>query len=221
MLKWRQMTMRAAIYARVSTAEQHSEMQMSELRDHADRRGWKIVGQYVDEGVSGTKASRPQLDKLMADARRRRFDLVCVWRFDRFARSTQHLLAALEEFRNLGVNFISLNEAIDTSTPLGKMVFTVVAAVAELERTIIVERVRAGLARAKAKGKRLGRPVGSGIDAVEVGRLRESGLSFREIAKKMGIGQGSAQRAWVAYQKTPPKSGLGSPMKAKGGRTHH
>ncbi|HUU59808.1 MAG TPA: recombinase family protein [Phycisphaerae bacterium] len=209
------MTMRAAIYARVSTADQHSEMQLSELREHADRRGWKIVGEYVDEGISGTKSSRPQLDKLMADARRRKFDLVCVWRFDRFARSTQHLLSALEEFRNLGVNFVSLNEAIDTSTPLGKMVFTVVAAVAELERTIIVERVKAGMARAKANGKRIGRPNGIKVDVKAVAGLMESGLSFRAVAKQLRVGVGTIQRAMDLYRKGGPETAPLVPMRTK------
>ncbi len=206
---------RVAIYARVSTSDQDSGMQLVELREHAARRGWKIADEYVDEGISGTKASRPQLDRLMADARRRRFDAVFVWRFDRFARSTSHLLAALEDFRALGVDFVSIHEAIDTTTPLGRMVFTVVAAVAELERSIIVERVRAGVARARAKGKRLGRPPGSGIPVAEVGRLIESGLSIRAVAVRLGLGVGSVHRAAKAFQKSPPKTGRRLPMKKR------
>jgi DNA invertase Pin-like site-specific DNA recombinase len=157
----------------------------------------------------------------MADARRRKFDLVCVWRFDRFARSTAHLLAALEEFRDLGVDFVSLNESIDTSTPLGKMVFTIVASVAELERSIIVERVKAGMARAKAKGKRIGRPTGSKVDAAKVSGLRDGGLSIRKIAKALGIGVGSVQRALEAYRKGSSKTGLAATMRRKGRRAHH
>jgi DNA invertase Pin-like site-specific DNA recombinase len=206
---------RVAVYARVSTAEQDAEMQIAELRDLAARRSWEITSEYVDTGVSGTKASRPELDRLMADARRRRFDLVLCWRFDRFARSTAHLLAALDEFRSLGVDFVSLNESIDTTTPLGKMVFTVVASVAELERSIIVERVRAGLARAKAKGKRLGRPRGSRIDVSRVGALIRKGLSLRQIATDLGIGLGSASRAARAFQESLSKSGPASPMARK------
>lgn len=207
---------RAAIYARVSTSDQSADMQLAELREHARRRGWTIAGEYVDSGVSGAKSSRPQLDMMMADARRRRFDLVICWRFDRFARSTGHLLAALEEFHGLGVDFVSLHESIDTSTPLGRMVFTVVAAVAELERSIIVERVRAGIARARAKGKRLGRPPGSGIDAGQVQRLLAEGLSTRAVAAKLGIGVGSVCRASKAFQKSPRKSGPSRPMKRRG-----
>src|SRR5438105_181415 len=112
---------RAAIYARVSTSDQSADMQLAELRELVARRGWAVAAEFVDEGVSGTKASRPQLDRLMADARRRKFDLALVWRFDRFARSTTHLLSALEEFRSLGIDFVSLHEAVDTSTPMGKM----------------------------------------------------------------------------------------------------
>jgi len=204
-----------AIYCRVSTAEQNSDMQVAELREYAERRGWTIFGEYIDDGISGTKVSRPALDKLMADAKRRKFSAVLVWRFDRFARSTAHLLSALDEFRSLGIDFVSLNESIDTTTPLGKMVFTVVASVAELERSIIVERVRAGLARAKAKGKILGRPVGSDIDVAKVGQLLDCAFSYRKIAEKMGIGVGSVQRAAALYRKTPAKKAAASPMSVK------
>lgn len=207
---------RIAIYARVSTSEQSADMQLTELREHSLRRGWVVASEYIDEGISGTKSSRPQLDKLMVDARRRKFDVVLVWRFDRFARSTAHLLSALDEFRALDIDFVSLNESIDTTTPLGKMVFTIVAAVAELERSIICERVRAGVARAVANGKRLGRPRGSRIDADRVGELRATGLSTRQIAKNMGIGVGSVVRAARAFQKSPPKSTGSSPMKRRG-----
>ncbi len=208
-------TKRAAIYCRVSTCDQSAEIQLVELRELAARRGWSVAAEYVDEGVSGTKASRPRLDELMADARRRRFDVVMVWRFDRFARSTSHLLSALEEFRNLSVDFISLNEAVDTTTPLGKMVFTVVAAVAELERTIIVERVKAGIERARAKGKRLGRPTGSKTDIAAVGKLMAGGLSVRQIAKALGLAIGTTHRATKAFQKTLPVSAVPVPMRNK------
>jgi DNA invertase Pin-like site-specific DNA recombinase len=190
-------------------------MQVAELREYVERRGWTIAAEYVDEGVSGAKSSRPHLDRMMADARRRKFDIVLCWRFDRFARSTSHLLAALEEFRSLGIDFVSLNESIDTTTPVGKMVFTVVASVAELERCIICERVRAGVARAVANGKRLGRPPGSKIDAKRVGELLADGLTTREIAKIMGIGVGSVIRASQALQKSPADSGQSRPMSRK------
>jgi len=179
--------MRVAIYARVSTTNhgQDVNMQLRELRQFAGARGWQIAGEYVDAGVSGTKDSRPELNRLMADAHKRRFDVVCVWRFDRFARSVSHLLRGLETFNALGVAFVSLGEQMDTTTPAGKMVFTVLGAVAELERSLIAERVRAGLRNARAKGKRLGRPPVS-IDAFKIGRLRSRGRSIREIADELG-----------------------------------
>ena len=146
--------MRVAIYARVSTANngQDPSMQTRELREYVAHRGWIVSGEYVDLGISGTKEKRPELDRLMAQAHRRRFDAVIVWKFDRFARSVSHLLRALETFDALGIHFVSLSESVDTSTPAGKMVFTVLGAVAELERSLIAERVRAGLRNARAKG---------------------------------------------------------------------
>ena len=152
--------MRVALYALVSTANsgQNPEMQLRELREYCKHRGLELAGEDVDAGISGAKDSRPELNRLNADARRRRFDAVMVWKFDRFARSVSHLLRALEEFRSLGIEFVSLSEQVDTSTPTGKMVFTVLGAVAELERSLIAERVRAGLRNARAKGRRLGRP---------------------------------------------------------------
>jgi DNA invertase Pin-like site-specific DNA recombinase len=180
--------MRAAIYARVSTSNngQDPRVQTREIREYCERRGWQIAGEYVDAGISGAKDSRPELNKLMADAHRRRFDAVVVWKFDRFARSVSHLLRALENFNALGVGFGSLSEQIDTSTPTGKMVFTVLGAVAELERSLIAERVRAGLRNAKAKGTRLGRPRIS-VDASRVARLRAEGRTVREIAVTLGV----------------------------------
>jgi DNA invertase Pin-like site-specific DNA recombinase len=138
---------RIALYARVSTmnGSQDPAMQVRELREYCKNRGWKIVGEYVDFGVSGTTDSRPQLNELMSNAHSRRFDVVGVWDFSRFARSTSHLLRALETFSALGIDFVSLREQIDTSTPTGKMAFTVLGAVAELERSLIGGRVRAGL----------------------------------------------------------------------------
>ncbi len=179
--------MRAAIYARVSTnIGQDPQLQTRELREYCDRRGWQIAGEYVDAGVSGAKDSRPELNKLMADAHRRRFDAVAVWKFDRFARSVSHLLRALETFNALGIAFVSLSEQIDTTTPTSKMVFTVLGAVAELERSLIAERVRAGLRNARAKGKRLGRPR-INVDASRVARLRAQGRTIREIADALGV----------------------------------
>jgi DNA invertase Pin-like site-specific DNA recombinase len=180
--------LRAAIYARVSTTGQGQspEMQVRELREYCERRDWEIAGEYVDAGISGAKDSRPELNRLVADAHRRRFDAVVVWKFDRFARSVSHLLRALETFNALGVEFVSLSEQMDTSTPTGKMVFTVLGAVAELERSLIVERVRAGLRNARAKGKRLGRPRVK-VDASQMARFRAEGRTVREIANALGV----------------------------------
>jgi len=178
---------RAVLYSRVSTTNgQDPEMQSREIREYCQRRGWPLVGEYVDTGISGAKERRPQLDRLVADAHKRRFDVVVVWRFDRFARSVSHLLRALETFRALGIEFVSLSEQIDTSTPTGKMIFTVLGAVAELERSLIAERVRAGLRNARAKGKRLGRPV-KHVDLAQVAALRAQGASWRRIGKQLGV----------------------------------
>jgi DNA invertase Pin-like site-specific DNA recombinase len=152
--------LRAAFYGRVSTTNHKQDvgLQTRELRQFAETRGWQIFGEYLDEGISGAKDSRPELNRLMNDAHKRRFDVVCVWRFDRSARSVSHLLRTLETFRALGIDFVSFSEQLDTSIPAGKMVFTVLGAVAELERSLIVERVRAGMRNARAKGRLIGRP---------------------------------------------------------------
>lgn len=186
--------MKAALYCRVSNGNgQSPEMQLRELRQYAARRGWEVA-EYVDQGISGTKEKRPQLDKLMADAHRRQFDAVVVWKFDRFARSVSHLIRALETFRALGIDFVSLSESVDTSTAMGKMVFTVLGAVAELERSLIVERVRAGLRNAKAKGKKLGRPRRR-VDRAKVERLRAGGQSWNAISKLLKVSRGTITRA--------------------------
>lgn len=137
---------------------QSPEMQLCEVREYCQRRGWQVVSEYVDTGISGAKDSRPEQNRLIGDQHRRRFDAAVVWKFDRFARSDSHLLRALETFDSLGIAFVSLSEQIDTTTPTGKMVFPVLGAVAELERSLIAERVRAGLRSAKARGKQMGRP---------------------------------------------------------------
>jgi DNA invertase Pin-like site-specific DNA recombinase len=176
-------------------------MQLRELREYCQRRGWSVAGEYVDVGISGTKEKRPELDRLLAEAHRRRFDAIVVWKFDRFARSVSHLLRALETFQALGIEFVSLSEQLDTSTPTGKMVFTVLGAVAELERSLIVERVKAGLRNARAKGKRLGRPR-SIVDAAAVARLRAQGTPWREIAAKLKVGVGTLYRIAPRRSKT-------------------
>jgi DNA invertase Pin-like site-specific DNA recombinase len=180
--------MQVAIYARVSTVGngQSPEMQLRELRDYCERRGWQITGEYVDAGISGAKDSRPELNRLMADAHKRRFDIVCVWKFDRFARSVSHLLRALETFKALGIEFCSFSEQMDTSTPTGKMIFTVLGAVAELERSLIAERVRAGLRNARAKGRKLGRPR-SVVTGSQVNNLLAEGLSMATVGQQLGI----------------------------------
>jgi DNA invertase Pin-like site-specific DNA recombinase len=187
--------MKAAIYARVSTTNhgQDVTMQTRELREYCERRGWQIASEYVDVGISGTKEKRPELDRLLSDAHRRNFDVVAVWKFDRFARSVSHLLRALETFQALGIEFVSLTEGVDTSKPMGKMVFTVLGAVAELERSLIVERVKAGLRNAVAKGKRLGRPRKVLPDA-RIASLRARGCSWRTIARQVGCSARTARR---------------------------
>src|SRR6202140_4156047 len=187
---------RMAIYARVSTTNhgQDVTLQTRELQQFAVARGWHTVDAYVDSGVSGAKDSRPELNRLMADAHKRRFDIVIVWRFDRFDRSVSHLLRALETFNALGIAFVSLSEQMDTTTPTGKMIFTVLGAVAELERSLIVERVRAGLRNARAKGKTLGRPRKI-VDATKKEALRAKGRSWRDVAGKVGTNTASARRA--------------------------
>ena len=188
--------MRTALYARVSTSDkgQDPEVQLRELREYCQRRGFTIAGEYVDVGVSGAKDSRPELNKLMLDAAKRKFDAVVVWRFDRFARSVSHLLRALETFRSVGIEFVSYSEAIDTSTAVGKMTFTVLGAVAELERSLIIERVRAGVRNAKAKGKRLGRPR-LAVDRGRIVGLRASGASWSEVCDATGLSAGTARRS--------------------------
>jgi DNA invertase Pin-like site-specific DNA recombinase len=185
-------TVCAAIYARLSTLNggQDPTMQTRELEEYCQRGGWQIHDIYVDNGVSGKKDSRPQLNRMMQDAHERRFSVIVVWRFDRFARSVSHLLRALETFNALGIQFVSLSEQVDTSTPIGKMVFTVLGAVAELERNLIVERVRARLRHARAKGKRLGRPKKC-VDASNITSLRAAGESWRTIAMKSGVSVGT------------------------------
>src|SRR5215471_17789486 len=195
---------RAAIYCRVSTRGhgQTTDTQAVALREYAARRDFQIVDEYRDEGISGAKDHRPELDRMMSDARKRRFDAVLVARFDRFARSTKHLVLALEEFQALGIDFISLNESVDTSTPMGKMIFTVIGAVAELERCLIRERVVMGLSRARKQGTRLGRPRVQ-VNPDRVAELRAQKRSWAEIAATLRISRGAAQRAAKRLILTP------------------
>src|ERR1700757_2822195 len=193
--------MRAGIYARISTKDQSCEMQLRDLRTYCAARGFDPVREYVDIGQSGGKDSRPELNRLMEDARKRRFDAIVVWRFDRFARSTKPLLLALEEFRSLGIQFISYQENIDTTSPLGQALFTIVSAVAQLERDLIRERVSAGIRHARACGKQLGRPRRI-VDSEELVRLKAEGASLREIAKKLRVGYGTVR---LRLRKLNPK----------------
>jgi DNA invertase Pin-like site-specific DNA recombinase len=173
---------------------QNPEMQLAELREHATRRGWEVVSEYIDRGITGARERRPELDRLWVDCRKRKVDAVLVYRYDRFARSLRQLVNALEEFRALGIDFISLHEGVDTSTPNGRLVFGIFASIAEFERELIRGRVISGLAAAVARGVRLGRPKRT-VDAAEIARLRASGASWREVAERMGIGVGTAVRA--------------------------
>ena len=199
---------RVAIYARVSTVGKGQDvgMQTDELLQVVGQRSWQVAGEYIDDGVSGTKDTRPALDRLMTDVRRGRIDVVLVWRFDRFARSTSHLLTALDEFRRHGVDFISLREQVDTSTAMGRAVFTIVAAIAELEREVIVERVRAGVARAQAHGKHCGRPRNE-IDLRAARLLLEQGVAVRQVASMLGLPRATLQRR-LAECEGGPKVGV-------------
>ena len=175
--------LRAAIYARVSTADQTCENQLLELHRYVDARGWTGVD-YVDRGISGAKDRRPALDSLLKDARRRRFDVLIVWRLDRLGRNLRHLVVTLEDLSALGIGFVSLNEGIDATTPAGRLQMAVLGAMAQFERERIAERVRAGLARAKAQGQRLGRrPHRISDDDLE----RVASLSIRGAAKELGV----------------------------------
>ena len=168
-------------------------MQLSELRQYAGHRGWQIVEEYTDEGVSGCRESRPALNRLMADACRRRFDAIVVWKIDRFGRSLKHLINSLAELAALGVSFVSLRDHLDLSTPSGRLMFQIIGAMAEFERSLIQERVRAGIRNARAKGKRLGRPR-IVVDIARITSLRSQGCSWSEIKRKTGISKGTAQR---------------------------
>jgi DNA invertase Pin-like site-specific DNA recombinase len=192
--------MRIGIYARVSTKDQSCELQVRDLRTFCAARGFDLVREYVDVGQSGAKDSRPEPNILMDDACKRQFDAIVVWRFDRFARSTKHLLLALEEFRSLGIQFITYQENIDTSSALGQALFTIVSAVARLERDLTRERVSAGIRNARANGKKLGRPR-SGVDRDQILELRAQGHSMQQIATSLGVGYGTVRARLLASQK--------------------
>jgi len=189
------MSARIGIYARVSTTDkgQDPEMQLRELREYCERREWKIAGEYVDAGVSGSKDSRPALNRLMADAHSRKFDVVLVWKIDRWGRSLKHLVTSLADLDALGIAFVSLRDNLDLGTPSGRLMMQLLGAMAEFERALIQERVRAGLRNARAKGKRLGRPR-IFVSEQRVEMLRGLGVSWRDIAKELGVGVGTVHR---------------------------
>ncbi len=200
--------MRVAIYARVSTsAGQSVEMQLRDLRQLAQQRGFEIVAEYCDEGVSGFCDSRPQLDQMLLDAQRGKFQAVLIWRLDRLGRSLQHLVRLFESFRSWNVALISFGEGLDFSTSMGKLFYQLSGAFAEFERDCIRERVKAGLRNAKAKGRRLGRPRVI-VDAARITALRSDGLSWAKIAKVLGVGEGTVFRMAQSSAKIPADPAL-------------
>jgi DNA invertase Pin-like site-specific DNA recombinase len=192
-------------------------MQLRELREYCQRRGWDVTAEFVDAGVSGARERRPQLDRLLGDARRRRFDAVVVYRYDRFARSLRQLVMALAEFDALGVQFVSIHEGIDTSTPNGRLVFGIFASIAEFERELIRERVRSGLALARARGRQLGRPRRD-VDGDQVASMRAQGFSWRSIARELNVAVATAHAAFGDRSKNlraaPPENGCFQPIAA-------
>ena len=190
---------KVAIYCRVSTSEQTVENQKRDLQRYCEARKWEIVQTFEDVGVSGAQHDRPALAELMAQAAKRKFNAVLVWKFDRFARSTNHLLEALQVFKELGIEFVSLSEGIDTSTAAGKMLFTIVGSFAEFERSLIQERVVAGIRRAQAEGTHCGRPR-KGFDVGKALELHKAGHSLRSIAKTVGASYATVYRTLVGVQ---------------------
>jgi DNA invertase Pin-like site-specific DNA recombinase len=188
-------TTRVAIYARVSTTGHGQDvgLQVEELRQVASQRGWQVIHEFIDDGISGTSEERPGLDSLMSAVRAAQVDVVMVWRFDRFARSTRHLLEALDEFRRCQVDFVSLREQVDSSTAIGKALYTLIACVAELEHALIQERVQAGVARARERGVKFGRPR-RGLDLRAAHALIDQGHSVREVADMLGLPRTTLRR---------------------------
>lgn len=197
------MNTRVAIYARVSTTNhgQDVNLQTRDLEQFAQARGWSLADSYIDVGVSGSKDRRPELIRLMSDAHKRRFDVVLVWKLDRFGRSLRHLVNALAEFESLNVAFVSLSDNLDLSTASGRLMFNIIGAMAEFERALIQERVRAGIRNARAKGIKIGRP-SKNVDAETVAALRRRGASWRAISAQLGIGVATLHRAAAGRFKT-------------------
>ena len=195
---------RAALYARVSSYDQNPQTQILDLRQLAAQRGLEIVQEYVDK-ISGTKARRPGLDQMMADARRGRFDVVLVWACDRIARSTRHFLEVLDELNRLNIEFVSFREQIDTGGPLGRAIVVIIGAIAELERSLIVERVRAGMRRARLEGRPIGRPA-LALDREAIVRDRQRGQSLGQIARTHSISRATVHR--VIHNEMPAQSAV-------------
>jgi len=183
-----------AIYARVSTDKQAVDMQLSELRDFIKRSGWKTYKKYIDEGYTGANTKRPAFSEMMADANKKMFDILLVWKLDRLSRSLKDLINTLDELGSLGIDFISYDNQLNTSTPAGKLTFQIIGAVAEFEKDIIRERVIAGLANARRNGKRLGRPPIPPAVYEKAEVLRQGGLSFRKIGQKLGIDEATIRK---------------------------
>ncbi|MDR3606006.1 MAG: recombinase family protein [Oligoflexia bacterium] len=190
---------RAGIYLRVSTQDQSTDMQLADIQEFAKLRGWNVVDIYEDK-ATGTNAQRPQLKRLMQDARARKIDIIVAWKLDRFFRSLRDLVLTLEEIESLGIQFVSLKDQIDLTTPAGRLLMQIIGAMAEFEAALIQERVRAGLAEAKAKGIQLGRP-SKGVDRKQVLSLRQQGKTFRQIAELLGVSPGTIH-ALTGVQKT-------------------
>jgi DNA invertase Pin-like site-specific DNA recombinase len=191
-------TKRVALYTRVSSGEQNTEAQERALRDYVRRRGWTVQKVYRDHGLSGASTKRPALNEMLSACRRGSVDVVVVWKFDRFARSLKALISGLELCRSLGIDFVSVTEAVDTSLPAGELVFQMIGAVAQFERSLIGERVRSGLANARAKGKVLGRPPRNRLSFVQIRELRRqrasSNVPFRALAERFGVSVWTAHR---------------------------
>jgi DNA invertase Pin-like site-specific DNA recombinase len=204
---------RVAMYSRVSTTGQDAAMQVSEMRERCQALGWQAV-EYADT-ISSRKKTRPGLERLMTDARKRKFDCVMVYKYDRFARSLKELVVALEEFKELGIDFISLHDGVDTTTSTGRLMFNIIASFAEFERDIIRQRVVSGVEQARREGKVFGRPIGTGStkagrivpDGARIVAMRGVGMSWSAICKQTGLSKGTAQRAEQRQRASLPKSG--------------
>jgi DNA invertase Pin-like site-specific DNA recombinase len=204
----------AGFYVRVSTLDQHPETQLRELREYAERRGLNIAGEYIDHGFGGAKARRPALDRMLEDARRRRFDTLIVWSCDRLARSTKHFLQVLDELDSCDVQFVSLREAFDTTGALGRAFLGIIAVLGEMERALLIERVRSGMARARAEGRQIGR-ARLDVNREQVIADRRSGMSLTQVAKKHGISRASVCRLMKEAQSSLAVPALANSMPEK------